>query len=933
MQHRLAALTTETSRKAKAGVTALVKSVSPTDLPVFYEEAARQFAAAGAQALAVSFFTQARKYDQAYLDAAEMDRLHAVFLEFVPLRAVAPAVLRGHVKAMALNLAPRDAYERHRELLDAAFTAGFVPYPRLFPDVRRLAVSAGIGKRVGEERLAEHLLRTGVLPVAPIEVWEAAAKPLIAIAGRAGDLLDLLIEAGPADERARFAWLGALAGAGAGTRLTADWFLTTGRRCPADPLIALAEQAGGVLPGAPASASPVPPPEADPLLAPAAPPLLNVEGFHTPWRFDASKLGAYTARIAAERPVIAAELDAYARSVGHYANVDYLAELRTVCADPAFRGLLRELADRWTAEAAEASLPLLEHALSCLAPLAEAGYYRIETDLPKPVAADAAEALAATLRGGIPAELQAVPHGLRNNDRRHALRQVQHGDHLTVSSGVWAVVVRADGTVLPAERGPYIRGEHLLWHDGEGHFLSLPRGGAWLTFRMEDGLLTLDPATAGRRPDAPSTSRPTFPGAAAPSLVSYAGGTTEITAPDGTVTARLPFAPVSADATCPPGWWPHLRPVDEAGSHALRRTTRAQAEALINAALNGTRAFGEAVAEHFPDVRARELRDGMQAAARTAVACLNWSVRLSDALGLPYPAWLPEAMRTRPDLPAGRLIKRVPALRRVADMLQEAAATPAQTRPEPIYHVELPPNLGGLWFTLGKLGVAAMKAARPWTMEYTRQSLVDELSAWANTPLGDGSGRWRVLHFTSLAGDRKDAVGEMWRTPTGALLVLNYQGHPHKEGVVLEYAPDGDFGPPELPGWKLRQFPVVHGWGGADRIAAFRRLLAERGPVPADPAWVWRLADLTGLPLVDAAEVCYEYLYFVGTPASVVARQPAEIAAFFTDPSGERLKAKISYPMQDAVRERLMPDDPADLWDRGPEIARAAARYAEIGDM
>ncbi|WP_067491774.1 hypothetical protein [Actinomadura hibisca] len=928
VQQQLAALTATTSRKAKAGVTALAGTLPPADLPAFYEEAARQFAAAGKLDLAVSFFTQARKHDQAYVDAAEMDRLHAVFLEFVPLHVVAPTVLRNHVKAMALNLAPRDAHERHRDLLDAAFTAGFVPYPRLFPDVRRLAVAAGVGKRGGEEALAEHLLRTGVLPVAPIEVWEAAATPLAEIARRADDLLDLLIDAGPADDRARQVWLGTLAGAGAGSKLTADWFLTTGRRCPAVALTALAEQAGGILPGTPAPRDP----GTDPLVPPAAPPVLKPEGFHTTWRHNPGNLGEYTARIADERPRIAADLTAYARSLGYYGNVDYLAELRTVCADPAFRDLLRELADQWTADAETLSLPLLEHALSRLAPLAESHYYEIEPDLRRPAVTDVAEALAATLRGGIAAELRAVVYNQRRS--AHGLRQAQHGDHLTLASGAWAVVVQADGTMLPPQPVPYVPGEHALWYDGSDYFLTLLRESGWLTFRLEDGLLTLDPAVAARRPEAPSTGELTFPGAPAPSRISYARGLTTITAPDGTVTARVPFTPLvkQEQESCPPGWWPHLQSVDEQGSHALRRTTRAQAEALINAALRGTRALNNAITEHFPAI-GQELRTGIAAVAQSATDTLAWAVRLADALNAPQPAWLPEAMRTRPDLPAGRSIKWVAGLRGVAEILQEAMSAPAPTRPEPIYRVELPPNTGGLWFSLGKLGVAALKAARPWTMEITRRNLVDQLSAWANTPLGDGSGRWRVLHFTSLSGDRKDAVGEVWRTPTSALLVLNYQGHPHKEGVVLEYAPDGDFGPPELPGWKLRQFPVVQGWGGADRIAAFRRLLAERGPVPADPAWVWRLADLTGLPLVDAAEVCYEYLYFVGTPASVVEKQPAEIAAFFTDPSGERLKAKISYPMQDAVRERLMPDDPADLWDRGPEIARAAARHAEIGDI
>ena len=216
-------------------------------------------------------------------------------------------------------------------------------------------------------------------------------------------------------------------------------------------------------------------------------------------------------------------------------------------------------------------------------------------------------------------------------------------------------------------------------------------GRHWQTFLVGQDpgggpLLTLEESTRYPRPHSPASAEVTFPGAPGPARVAHARGGITVTAHDGTVTALLLHSSEKlrgADIARvpPPGGWPHLKPVDPDGSAVLPETGRAQAERLLDAAFTGPRAAAEAV---DPLITSGPLREAVAETAVTAAGCLFRLVSLRAALGRePQPA-LPPVLRTRPDLPVGRSVGLLPALRRLAGLVEDAAARPLREGPHPI---------------------------------------------------------------------------------------------------------------------------------------------------------------------------------------------------------------------------------------------------------
>ncbi|NDU76409.1 hypothetical protein GWI34_27830 [Actinomadura sp. DSM 109109] len=935
----------------------LVKAAGPlpaADLAPFFEQACRDLAGAGEAEPAFWAFGQARKVEKDHPALLDLDRVQAVFLELVPAGGVGPAELRGYAKTLAAELPAAEAHARFRAVVCAAFDAGLIPYARIFPDLRTLARAAKIKKRDEEQFLAERLLRAGLMPIASHQVWAAAREPLAAVARRGPELMELLVAAEPdrarheeesgeeTAEEIRQMWLESLAECGAGAHLTPRWFATTGRGCAAPVLLRLADQAGdrlfpdaGVVYGD----------ETDPALPPPdhrhirPPGVMGSESPHWWGRdFDAARHAADVASGPEGRERFAGLLDAFVRDLGYYGNVDYAATARDLWEAPETREVLREAVEGWKADARRADLPFLHDALHRLARLTgSGGLLDLEPGLAEGLdPADPADALLAALRGGIPAELGISGDGSPSQSPKAARTIVQHLGYLTTSERAWHGHASVTGDGEAFIRLPQLPDGLLPWYDGETGLLSRIKDGAWQTFRVEGVTgqtvaLTLDPAAATARPQAPGAAEVTFPGAAGPSEVRLSRGTIAVTAPGGTRTARVPFSPVMGSKSAlvpPPGWWPRRDPADPAGSAALRRLDREGAARLLEEALAGPRAAAAALEAVLPEVTAPVLRDGVLGAVRTAVECLLLGVEWRDRAGLPQPPALPALVSPLPGLPFARTTAHTRWLvrqRLIARALESAAAEPAAGEPYLVRTASLPSG-GNVGAGMSTPAGHALSAVLPWTSGAQRERVLDLLRLWANAPIGDGSGACRLLRLTPAGGEEQSnaerqmvdrqmeetAPGQLWRTPNGALLILAYHRR-DRVAAAVEYAPGGTFEPAGPPGWRAAG-PPVPSWGDAGRVVRFLGSLAEHGPAPIDAsATVRTLAERAGLSVADAVAVC-------GFPAAALGDDIPVTGA------------TLPYTMRDAVRQNLMPADPADLWTTGLAVDAAADWWRTHGE-
>ncbi|REE98286.1 hypothetical protein [Thermomonospora umbrina] len=917
-------------------------------LPEFFEHACRVFAEAGRPEEAAFLFDRARAVEAAHERllgvAVDPERVQRALVELVPAGAITPSALHEHLRRLVLHPDPGLAHAWAREAVGAFFDAGTIPYPNVVAELLPLAAGAGVPEDDEEDFVAGRLLRGGLLPSAALPIWEALRPALARLCRREPELLDLLIAAAPAadlyDDAAiagahRRVWFELLGDAEAGSRLPREWFLDAGP-LSLRAMMRLAGQAGARL---------FPPPDgrydprADPAVAEAGPDPLAFRTRNTSWRDDKTPQWGSTTdydglaepldRDPAARRAFAQDLDAFVLKLNYYANVDYPEILRALWARPAIRRLLEEQVAEWRSEAAAGDLLGLEIALPRLRALAEAGFADAAPGaLDGLEITDPIDALVRALRTGIPEELR-FPSV--TSDHRHgtSVTVVQHRDLLTLGVGQKTVEVHGPDGVRHRAAVEHPTGT-WPWHDGEHAHLSRLFEGRRQTFRaVGAGAVALDTASLALWPEAPAAAEVTFPGADTPVLVMLRDGALRLSDAEGRLIGRLRFQPVQGVAqgthmvVPPPGWWPTLGPVDPAGSAALRRLDEDGARRLLDTALHGSGALTGEVARVLPEITEPRLREGVEALATRAAECLLQTLRTRDALGLDHPVEPPTSVRSAPALRPGREVERLVALRSLDATLREAAASgPALESAHPLGSIELPRGTGGIWFAFGELGAKALQASWPWTPQVERTRIIDTLRAWGNAAWGDGTGRWRKLSFTSRGGRQKPA-GELWRTPNGALVVLNYQDHPHKEAIALEYSPDGVFRPFPFPGWAERKAPVAQGWGGTEAITRFLDLLAERGPVPFAAAVAHEIAERAGLPVREAASACFGYPYGGLSALEGTAPDIAKIFADTADIEGKDNKPPRSYRLDAEMRPLLMPDDPETLWTEGMALDRA----------
>lgn len=871
----------------------------------------------------------------------EAAEAHRRLLEAMRDEAFAPGPLRDHLRDLRKR---RDSFvlAEAREIAETFLSAGHVPYPEFVTDlaeaVAQAAGTAGLGdpKKLAAGWVAEPLLRHDLLRRSPLATWEGVRSALSGVCRDSAELLDLLIAARPVPDAhpgdtldpACAEWLKQLAWAGAADRLTPDWFAALGP-VPAAPFTALVSKAADRLFGpseADASDPAVRRPGEAPLAFRAADARRRSPSTGPGWALRPD-YDALVQRLRDDPGAFLADMDWAVRTLNNASNVDYGAFLRGFRDVPELRTALTGHIQTWLAWAASGDLLGLEVALPHLTPLTDAGFAVLAPDLFAALTPlDPVDVLHRTLRTGIPEELTPITRAAGEG----RVTMVQHRDLLTLETGGGNVEVHGPNGIVRLSGVPEVAG-WFPWHDGESLYLSQRGVTARATLRVENGgKLSFVPDTSALWPDAPSFTHVTFPGASEPVSIRVHQGLTHITAPDGALTHRADHDPnrPADNLIPPPGWWPEQSPADPAGSRALRALDRETTERLVDAALREA----ADLTHLLPEITDPRLRQAVDDLVRRTATVLPSSLRLRDNLGIDRPERLPALLRRESGPPGVRDDTQVVAIRILAEHLMDAARHEAgETRL--LDTVPLPSGARGIWFPFGELGGRALMAAWPWTTDGERHRALAVLRAWADTPWTDGSGRWR-LHSLTTPDRRAAPEGQLWRTPSGSLLMLSFQGHPHRESMAIEFAPDGRFEPLDIPGWSDRIPIVPQGWGTPEAITAFDHLLTERGPAPSDADPVRDMAARTGLSLSEVASAVFGFPFFVGWEDKI-GRYPQSILDFHTDPeTGEPgPKTPLSYRLDRVLREVLMPDDPEDLWTTGPAYDRAADWWNTTGSQ
>ncbi|TDC48536.1 DNA-binding protein, partial [Micromonospora sp. KC207] len=190
----------------------------PHVLPTFFEQAAREFLAAGQDTYATQLFNKARRAEAQHGLPIDLTRLDQVHLEFASARVVSGAALAGYARELSAQLPAQEALDRFCRLALRAASAGAVPSTQSATAVNRLVRAAGRADAAAADRVAAYLTELLRLPAAaeaPAGWWKAHRPAVTALAGRdpaiRGSLLDLM----PTEPDNLVPWLALLTDTGA----------------------------------------------------------------------------------------------------------------------------------------------------------------------------------------------------------------------------------------------------------------------------------------------------------------------------------------------------------------------------------------------------------------------------------------------------------------------------------------------------------------------------------------------------------------------------------------------------------------------------------------------------------------------------------------------------------------------------------------------
>ncbi|MFD8203620.1 hypothetical protein [Streptomyces sp. NPDC059701] len=238
------------------------------------------------------------------------------------------------------------------------------------------------------------------------------------------------------------------------------------------------------------------------------------------------------------------------------------------------------------------------------------------------------------------------------------------------------------------------------------------------------------------------------------------------------------------------------------------------------------------------------------------------------------------------------------------------------------------PGIGMVWPPLlGVLRPLAYRAASPTLPEAGREALALLFEALAEGPLAVPGG---VLRETVLSepGDDRKRVGQVLRRDGRTVVILGCQNVDYHRGLVnwlaLDHDPTGAFG--AVAHFVLQRETRYASAFTADGLASIARLVREKGAAPWQPEAPAALAAATrgGVGPLQATVL--------------LAGQPTELTADALATTGlkprqfEAARGMLnSLDAEDraALTGALLPEDPSDLWTRGPDTEAAGRVWAE----
>lgn len=213
------------------------------------------------------------------------------------------------------------------------------------------------------------------------------------------------------------------------------------------------------------------------------------------------------------------------------------------------------------------------------------------------------------------------------------------------------------------------------------------------------------------------------------------------------------------------------------------------------------------------------------------------------------------------------------------------------------------------------------------------------LMTYATHPVVTGEpGRWRIVHCEA-PDERAPAyvptIGQVFRTATSVACVVASGGtKPHR--TLWEYAPNGSFaedGPLASAGVRLTRAHVLEPVRSADWFARFVALYREHGPAPARPELAGALAERLGLSPVEATVLLMAHVpcapHQLEGEGDYLSRHPSSDLEHWklrrneADHAAAALTSALGTRFFTTFYDKLLPDDPEQLWTTGPDVERA----------